>query len=368
MPVALTLKKIDGKPGKVWYPLQLKQVPLPTPGPGELLIRLNAAALNHRDLFIRQHLYPSIAFTSPLLADGHGTVVRAGPNLKRHALFPASTPVLLAPSRGWAASPDGPEDPSHFSVIGATQLYDNAGTAQEYMLVPEDDVEPAPAHLHPTEGAALPLAGLTAWRALVTKAGPANCAAGCNVLVTGIGGGVALAALQFAVARGCAVFVTSGGEDKIARAVALGARGGVSYRDAQWDRKLLRILPAERPFFDAVVDGAGGDIVSRAARLLKPGGVISQYGMTVSPKMDWSMQAVLKNIELKGTTMGSRAEFRAMVKFVDEKKIRPVVSRVVKGLRNLDGIDSLFADMKEGKQFGKLVIDISSGAGPASKL
>lgn len=275
--------------------------------------------------------------------------------------------MLLAPSRGWASSPLGPEDPAKFSVIGGSTLYD-AGCAQEFIVVPEDDVEPAPSHLSAVEGAALPLAGLTAWRALVSKAGAENTAPGANVLVTGIGGGVALFVLQFAVARGCNVFVTSGSEEKIARAVGLGAKGGVVYREKAWEKKLAGLLPKDRPYLDAVVDGAGGDIVGRAAKLLKVGGVISQYGMTVGPKMDWSMAAVLKNIELKGSTMGSREEFREMVKFVDEKKIRPVISRVVKGLRNLDGIDSLFADMNEGKQFGKLVIDISSEAGSSSKL
>lgn len=294
--------------------------------------------------------------------------MRTGPlSPTRSALFPPNTPVLIAPSRGWASSPDGPEDPAKFSVIGASALYD-AGCAQEYIVVNEDDVEPAPAHLSPAEGAALPLAGLTGWRALVTKCGAANVAPGRNVLVTGIGGGVALAVLQFAVAKVCNVWVTSGEEGKIAKAVELGARGGVIYKDAQWDKKLLALLPKDRPYLDAVVDGAGGDIVARSSRLLKPGGVVSQYGMTISPKMEWSMLAVLKNIELKGSTMGSREEFREMVSFVGEKKIRPVVSRIVKGLRNLDGIDSLFADMKEGKQFGKLVIDISSEAGPSSKL
>lgn len=349
--------------------LQLTDRPLPTPGPGELLIRLNAAALNHRDLFIRQHLYPSISFTYPLLADGHGTVVRAGPNCRRATAFLATPnqPVLLAPSRGWASSPLGPEDPAKFSVIGGSTLYD-AGTATEYAVVPEDDVEPAPGHLSPVEGAALPLAGLTAWRALVSKCGEGNTGQGRNVLVTGIGGGVALFVLQFAVARGCNVFVTSGAEDKIAKAVQLGAKGGVVYREKGWEKKLAALLPKDRPYLDAVVDGAGGDIVARAGKLLKVGGVISQYGMTVGPKMDWSMAAVLKNIELKGSTMGSRDEFREMVKFVDETKMKPVISRVVKGLRNLDGIDSLFADMKEGKQFGKLVIDFSSDAASSSKL
>lgn len=345
--------------------LQLKEVALPSPGPKELLIRLNAAALNHRDLFIRQHLYPGISFTHPLLADGHGTVVQTGPHCTRRNLS-VGAHVLLAPARGWIAHPDGPEDLAAYSLIGATARYD-AGTAQEYIVCSEEDVEPAPAHLSAVEGAALPLAGLTGWRALVTKTG-ANAAPGRNVLVTGIGGGVALQVLQFAVALGCRVWVTSGDAAKIDRAVKMGAQGGVSYRDRHWNKALLKQLPKDRPFLDAVIDGAGGDIVAKATPLLKPGGIISQYGMTVSPKMDWSMQAVLKNVELKGSTMGSREEFRAMVKFVQEKQIRPVVSRVVKGLRNLDAIDGLFADMKDGKQFGKLAIDISSEAGSSSKL
>ncbi|KAF3767388.1 NAD(P)-binding protein [Cryphonectria parasitica EP155] len=364
MPVALTIKKIDGKPGKVYYPLQLKEVPKPTPGPGEVLIRLNAAALNHRDLFIRQHLYPGIAFGHPMLADGQGTILAQGPDCKRSDLAPGAAVVLL-PLRGWDAHPDGPEDLRRYAVIGSTQLCD-AGTAQEYIVCAEADVEPAPPHLSAAEAAALPLVGLTAWRALVTKAGAR---AGQNVLVTGVGGGVALQAVQFAVALGCAVYVTSGDKAKVARAVSVGgARGGVSYRDKDWDKQLAELLPKDRPFLDAVIDGAGGDIVAKTVRLLKPGGIISQYGLTVSPKMDWSMSAVMKNIELRGSTMGSRREFRDMIAFVREKQIRPVVSRVVKGLTNLGEIDGLFADMKDGKQFGKLVIEIAPETGPSSKL
>lgn len=344
--------------------LELKEVPLPSPGPRQVLVRLNAAALNHRDLFIRQHLYPGISFAHPMLADGHGTVMAAGPGCVRGEQLAPGRDVLVLPARGWAAHPDGPEDFRRYAVIGATALYD-AGTAQEYLVCDEDDVEPAPAHLTPAQGAALPLVGLTGWRALVTKTG-GNARAGRNILVTGIGGGVALQVLQFAVALGCNVYVTSGDQAKIDKAVQLGAKGGVSYRDKDWDKQLLKALPADRPYVDAVVDGAGGDIVAKTSKLLKPGGIISIYGMTVSPKMEWSMQAVMKNVELRGSTMGSRAEFREMVKFVEEKQIRPVVSRVVKGLTNLEGIDSLFQEMKDGKQFGKLVIDISSPDAAAS--
>ncbi|PNY23134.1 zinc-type alcohol dehydrogenase-like protein YogA [Tolypocladium capitatum] len=360
MPRVLTLKKIEGKPGEVYYPLQIKEVPKPEPGPHEVLVRLSAAALNHRDLFIRQHLYPAISFTNALLADGYGIVVQTGPSVTRASLL--NKPVILTPMRGWESDPTGPEPGSIFSVTGGSKLSD-VGTAQDYVVVHEDEVEPAPAHLSPAQGAALPLVGLTGWRALVTKAGCAS--PGKNVLVTGIGGGVALQVLQFAVAFGCNVFVTSGDQAKIDRAKQMGAKGGVIYNNDAWEKDLQGMLPRDRPFLDAVIDGAGGKVVSKSVRLLKAGGVIAQYGMTVSPRMDWLMQAVVANVELKGITMGSKKEFRDMVAFVNEKKIKPVVSRTVRGLGNLEAIDGLFADMAAGRQFGKLVIEIDDdGSSP----
>ncbi|KAK4108470.1 NAD(P)-binding protein [Canariomyces notabilis] len=367
MPYALTVKKTEGgKPGQVYYPLQLNEVPKPTSGPKQVLVKLAAAALNHRDLFIRQHLYPGISFTNPLLADGYGTVTALGPDPSPLAQSLLNKPVLLTPCRGWESDPAGPEDlGKRFSICGAA-VGTEVGTAQEWVVVDEDEVVPAPPHLTAAEGAALPLVGLTGWRALVTKSADAA-QPGRNVLVTGIGGGVALQVLQFAVALGCNVFVTSGDDQKIERAVALGAKGGVNYK-GEWADKLKGMLPKERPFLDAVVDGAGGDIVAKTVKLLKPGGVITSYGMTVGPKMDWLIQAALKQVELKGSTMGSKAEFRAMVDFVREHKIRPVVSRVVKGLDNLEGIESLFEDMKAGRQFGKLVILIDAEADSSPKL
>jgi D-arabinose 1-dehydrogenase-like Zn-dependent alcohol dehydrogenase len=96
--------------------------------------------------------------------------------------------------------------------------------------------------------------------------------------------------------------------------------------------------------------------------------VIVSYGMTLGPKMPFLMQAVMKNIELKGSTMGSRKEFKDMVEFVRKKQVKPVVSRTVQGLDNIEGIDSLFEDMKKGSQFGKLVIEIAKEGGSDSRL
>lgn len=230
-------------------------------------MRMTAASLNHRDVFLRQHLYPGITFDVPMGADGVGTVVGAGPNVSNAEQWKGKR-VILNPGVGWKDSPDGPEDPKGYRIMGGTKVY-NKGTLQDYVAIEESEVEEAPEHLSDAEAAALPLTGLTGWRALVSKAGERNCGKGAAVLVTGIGGGVALVALRFAVARGADVFVTSSSEDKIRKAVELGARGGVNYKEAGWEKKLLGMLPSGKSSFDAIIDGAGGDSVEKGAKILK---------------------------------------------------------------------------------------------------
>ncbi|KAJ5318903.1 uncharacterized protein N7506_011607 [Penicillium brevicompactum] len=346
MSKAIYISPIDGKPGKpgqVYYPLSLRTVPKPSPQGSELLIKLTAASLNHRDLFLRQHLYPGVTFDVPLLADGVGIVVDAGPNVPSPETWQGKR-VILNPGVGWKDSPDGPEEATGYRIMGGTRVYDK-GTLQEYLAIDFSEVEEAPGHLSDAEAAALPLTGLTGWRALITKAGERNSGDGAAVLITGIGGGVALMALRSS-------------QEKIRKAVELGATGGVNYKEDGWEKKLLGLLPAGKKNFDAIIDGAGGDSVEKSVKLLKAGGVLSIYGMTVSPKMPFTMAAVLKNIDVRGSTMGSRKEFKEMIEFVNAKKIYPVVSRVLKtDLDDLSAIDGLFEDMKQGTQFGKLVIE-----------
>lgn len=247
---------------QVYYPLALKNTPKPIPQRNELLIQLHAAALNHRDLFIRRHLYPGVAFNVPLFADGCGTVRAAGSAaLERYW---KGKRVILTPGQGWESSPLGPE--KGYTVRGGTS---NApeGVLQEWIVVDADEVEEAPAHLTAEEAAALPLTGLTAWRALKTKSG--NAVAGHNILVTGAGGGVALMAVLYACRMGLNVYVNAANEERVGQAVRMGAKGGVLFQDPEWPAKLKAMLPEGRKYLDSVIDGAGSEIVAKAMKLLK---------------------------------------------------------------------------------------------------
>lgn len=264
MPTAISIRKVDGKPGQVWYPLDKINVPDRSPSDNEVVVRITAAALNHRDLFLRQHLYPGTTFGVPLLADGCGIVTATGtsPSAKKWL----NKRVVINPGTGWKDDPEGPEDPKGYAILGGTK-FNPLGTLIESLVIDAAEVEEAPKHLSSVEAAALPLTGLTAWRATVSKSG--NCKPGRNILITGIGGGVAIMALLFASAAGANVFVTSGNEEKIEKAKKLGAAGGVNYKKEKWEKELVKMLPKGRPQLDAIIDGAGGDIVNIGAKILR---------------------------------------------------------------------------------------------------
>jgi NADPH:quinone reductase-like Zn-dependent oxidoreductase len=271
MPEVVVIRKVDGKPGQVWYPLDKQTLPAFTPSPTEVIVRMSAAALNHRDLFLRQHLYPGITFGVPLLADGAGVVIEAGSSAEAKRWV--GRRVVINPGTGWQEAPEGPEHGA-YAIIGGTK-FNPAGTLASEMLFEAGELEESPSHLSDVEAAALPLTGLTAWRAMFTKSG--NAKPGRNILVTGIGGGVALMALLFGVHAGVNVYVSSGSQEKLDKAIKLGAKGGIIYKEKDWDKSLLHQLPDDRGYLDAIIDGAGGDIVSKAAKLLKVGPNIMTY-------------------------------------------------------------------------------------------
>jgi NADPH:quinone reductase-like Zn-dependent oxidoreductase len=264
MPRAVTIRQIPGKPGEVYYPLEVTTLAEPKVGEDEVVVKIKAVALNHRDLFIRQHLYPGTTFGVPLLSDCCGIVIEVGSSPSSQHW--KGKRVVLNPGKGWKDSIEGPEDPKGYAILGGTKL-NPIGTFSEVVTINASELEEAPSHLSDVEAAALPLTGLTAWRALNTKSG--NLQKGRNILVTGIGGGVALMALSIATAAGANVYVSSSSEEKLQKAKALGAKGVVNYRKDSWEKDLLSQLPAESPYLDATIDGAGGDVVAKGVKMLK---------------------------------------------------------------------------------------------------
>jgi len=304
---------------------------------GRAIVHLRAAALNHRDLFVQQGLYPNIRLPVTPGSDGSG-VVAAGSD-------PAwdGREVIINPALDWGDDPraQGPK----FRILG---LPDD-GTWAEQLSIPIVNLAPKPAHLTWEQAAALPLAGLTAWRALFTRA---RLQPGEKVLVTGVGGGAALFALQFAVAAGAEVWVTSGSAEKIARAQTLGAKGGVNYRDPE----LVSVLSAAAGgLFDVIVDSAGGDGFASLIELTKPGGRIVFFGATTgNPKGLDLRKGFFRQINILGTTMGSPADFAGMTAFVAQHQIVPVVDRVFP----LADAEGALRHMESGAQFGKIVLSI----------
>jgi len=284
---------------------------------------------------------------SVLGADGAGTVI-ASSDAKDPLL---NKRVFLTPMRGWESDPEAPE--SDFGILGGGAL-PPLGTFAEYVVVERDQVVPTPEHLDDVQASAWPLAGLTAWRAAIVNG---RVESGQNVLITGIGGGVALIAMQICIAKGASVYVTSGSQEKIRKAVDLGAAGGVSYKDNDWPAQIASLLAKNSrgggKSFDAVIDSGGGDIMGQTSKYLKQGGRVVCYGMTASPKITFTMREVLKNQQLIGSTMGSHQDLIDATHFLAKHKFTPVVSHVLNGL---ESAERGFEVMGRGDQFGKIVI------------
>lgn len=321
--------------------LKLEEVPDPQLGPGEVVVRLHAAALNHRDVFIVQKLYPNIKLPAILGSDGAGVVSAVGEGVSAELL---GQEVVVNPSLEWGDDErtQGPK----YRILGMPE----EGTFAEFIKVPAENVNPKPAHLSFAEAAALPLAGLTAYRAVVTRA---QVKAGETVLVTGIGGGVATFALQIAKALGARVFVTSGSDEKLARAQSLGADGGVNYKTADWGKQLVA-LTGGGP--DVVIDSAGGDALETSARILKQAGRIVFYGATTGLAKNLDLYRLFfKQATLMGSTMGSPREFAALLDLYAKEQIHPVVDQVFP----LAEAAAAHRHMEEAGQCGKIVLQIA---------
>jgi len=320
--------------------VRVETAPDPVPGPGEAVVRLRAAALNHRDAWIRQGLYANIKLPVILGSDGAGEVEAVGDGVDPGL---AGTAVVINPSLEWGDDPRAPG--TRWRILGLPE----DGTHAERVKVPASALFPKPAALSWEEAAAIPLAGLTAFRALVTRAAVA---AAETVVITGIGGGVATFALAIAKARGARVFVTSGSDEKLARAHELGAEGGVNYRQPDWAKALVSLTGGGA---DLAVDSAGGETFAALLEVVKPGGRIVSYGATTgSPSTIEVRRLFWKQVALLGSTMGTPDDFAGMLALYGEGGLRPVVDRVFP----LADVADAHRRLDRAEQMGKIVVRI----------
>ncbi len=324
----------------VGHPIQLQEVEKPVAGVSEAVVKLSAAALNHRDVWIQKGQYAGLKFPIVLGSDGAGTVESVGDGVDKMWL---GKNVVVNPSIGWGESEK--TQAKTYKILG---LPDD-GTFAELVKIPATNLAEKPEHLSFAEAAALPLAGLTAYRALFSRA---KLQAGETVLMTGIGGGVALFGLQFALAQGARVFVTSGSDEKLDKAKALGATGGVNYKQPDWAKELQE----QAGGFDVILDSAGGDGFGNLINLAAAGGRIVFVGATAGNPPNLDMRKIFwKQLSLLGSTMGSPNDFKAMMTFVSEKKITPVVDAVF----TLADTEAALRRMENAAQFGKIVLTMT---------
>jgi len=316
--------------------IAIRQVKVAQPKPGEALVKMKAAALNRRDQWIRQGKYPNIRFNTTLGSDGCGQVDQVGS--KQHLSWVGQS-VIINPNISWGDDPDCQS--TDYRILGMPA----DGTLAEYITVPVDRLVAKPAHLSHSEAAALPLAGLTAYRALFRKG---ELQEGQRVLITGIGGGVSQMAFLLARAAGALVSVTSGSADKLQQMIKLGAEHAYNYHE-EWDRQAL----ADNMQFDLIVDSIGGAQLNKLIKLTRPSGSIVFYGATtgLTPSLDL-YRLFWNQIALKGTTMGNDQEFEEMVDFTTKKVLHPMIDSE----RPFEQVLEAFDRMQQVEQLGKLVI------------
>jgi zinc-binding alcohol dehydrogenase/oxidoreductase len=321
---------------------ELVDVAEPVAGDGDVVVRVVTAALNRRDWWIWKDASEDAPVT--LGSDAAGVVAAVGAGVETVSV---GDEVVINPTLGWSAGEHVPTET--FEILGSPR----DGSFADQVVVPAANIAPRPAGLSWEESAAVNLAGLTAWRAVITCA---RAAEGSRVLVTGAGSGVATFAVQIAAAVGSEVWVTTSSDAKLERLRALGARGGVLYSQPDWGQSLRE---AAGGGFDAVVDSWGADGWPDALAALRWGGVLVSFGDTGGEhstipvsEVYWAWRSIV------GTTMGSPEEYRAMLEHVSTHAWRPVIDSV----HGLEDIEEAARRLLDHDRFGKIVLRVSDPA------
>ncbi|HYG20016.1 MAG TPA: zinc-binding dehydrogenase [Ohtaekwangia sp.] len=312
----------------------------PKPVKDQVLIRLHHAALNHRDLWLIKEQTREFPEGVILGSDGCGVIEDVGEDADPML---TGMEVVINPSLEWGSNPVVSGD--KFRILG----YPDHGTFAEYVTISKKYIFEKPEHLTTMEAAAVPLAALTAYRALFSKA---RLRAKEKVLITGIGGGVALWLLQFATAYQARVYVTSGSDEKIEKAKGLGAVAGFNYKDDMWAEKAQK----EAGGFDIIIDSAGGSGFGKLIEVALPGGRIVNFGRTQGDITGIATRMLYnKQLSIHGTTMGTRDEFLSMLDFLESRNLHPVIDKVF----GLEQIHEAFERLESPDHFGKIVLNIA---------
>lgn len=298
---------------------------------GWVTVDLRAAALNWHDVLVRRGRYGSPLPHTPG-ADGAGVRRDTGEE------------VVILPSLFWGDRTDAPAP--EFEILGDFA----PGTYAEAVSVPEECVAVKPAGFDWAQAAALPLVGVTAYRALVTRAGLQP---GESLLVIGAGGGVATMALALATAIGATTYLTGSTDAKLARAQSAGAAGGVLHTDEDWPERAAALSPGGRGF-DVVLDPVG--LWDKSVRALRPGGRMVVLGANVAEQAPMDIRSFyFGQYSLLGTTMGGPEDFRGLLDLVTAGSVVPPTIAATFGLDEASAAHEL---LEEGRQFGKIVLTV----------
>lgn len=314
--------------------------PDPTPGPGQVLVRVKAAALNYRDLLISKGQYnPRLQFPRILGSDAAGEVAAVGSGVTRWKVGDRVANCFM---------PHWDDGPITEAAAKSTLGSDRDGMLAEFAVLEERGLVRVPNHLNFEEAATLPCAAVTAWNALTT----ASTGPGTTVLLQGTGG-VSIFALQLAKALGARALITSSSDEKLARAAALGADAGTNYKtNPDWEKWARQQTGGTG--VDVVIEVGGAGTLDRSLKAVKTGGHVALIGVLAGTGTFNPVAVLMKAVRLQGVFVGSRAMFEAMNEMIAAKKIRPVIDRT---FALADGV-AAFRYLESGSHFGKVVVEM----------
>jgi NADPH:quinone reductase-like Zn-dependent oxidoreductase len=317
--------------------------------PRDVIVKLEAAALNHIDIWVRMGVTGMKIFMPHILgADGAGIVVEVGSEVKS---VRSGDKVCLYSFTGCGECEFCLSDRG-FMCIRVRSLGERLdGTYAQYVKVLPENCFPVPSYMTSDEAAAFPLVFVTVWRMLVTNA---RLQPGESLLIIGIGGGVASAALQVVKRMGARVIVTSGSDEKLDRAKALGAEHGINHRRKNFADE-VKLLTDNRGV-DVVLDSVAGEVWQKSLNSLAHGGRLVTCGATAGGEPNDDVNTMVsKELKIYGSTLGSREDFRELLSFLDATEIHPIIDRKFPLSEARDAQQR----MEEARQFGKIVLESS---------